>query len=115
MATFEERLTKLRTKAGVSQQAIGDALNVSRWAVHNYEAGKNRPDFDRPGRLFRRLPGLSGRTLRPPGTQPVEAAFMAARSQEQARPCWNCNRSNIAIDTSEQEQIEPVDKLGESL
>ena len=32
MATFEERLTKLRTKAGVSQQAIGDALNVSRWA-----------------------------------------------------------------------------------
>ena len=29
MATFEERLTKLRTKAGVSQQAIGDALNVS--------------------------------------------------------------------------------------
>ena len=41
MATFEERLTKLRTKAGVSQQAIGDALNVSRWAVHNYEAGKN--------------------------------------------------------------------------
>ena len=58
MATFEERLTKLRTKAGVSQQAIGDALNV---------------------------------------------------------PCWNCNRSNIAIDTSEQEQIEPVDKLGESL
>ena len=46
MATFEERLTKLRTKAGVSQQAIGDALSVSRWAVHNYEAGKNRPDFD---------------------------------------------------------------------
>ncbi|EHM40469.1 hypothetical protein HMPREF0372_03540 [Flavonifractor plautii ATCC 29863] len=40
---------------------------------------------------------------------------MAARSQEQARPCWNCNRSNIAIDASEQEQIEPVDKLGESL
>ena len=21
-------------------------MNVSRWAVHNYEAGKNRPDFD---------------------------------------------------------------------
>ena len=112
MATFEERLTKLRTKAGVSQQAIGDALNVSRWAVHNYEAGKNRPDFDG---LFRRLPGLSGRTLRPPGAQPVGGDLAAARSQEQARPCWNCNRSNIAIDTSEQEQIEPVDKLGESL
>ena len=44
MATFEERLVELRTKAGVSQQAIGDVLEVSRWAVHNYEAGKNRPD-----------------------------------------------------------------------
>ena len=40
MATFEERLTKLRTKAGVSQQAIGDALNVSRWAVTIMRLGK---------------------------------------------------------------------------
>ena len=54
MATFEERLTKLRTKAGVSQQAIGDALNVSRWAVHNYEAGKNRPDAPTAGSATRR-------------------------------------------------------------
>ena len=46
MATFEERLTKLRTKAGVSQQAIGDALNVSGWAVHTYDPVKTRPDFD---------------------------------------------------------------------
>ena len=112
MATFEERLTKLRTKAGVSQQAIGDALNVSRWAVHNYEAGKNRPDFDGLIALADyfdvSLDYLVGRSDR-------REALVAARSQEQARPCWNCNRSNIAIDTSEQEQIEPVDKLGESL
>ena len=107
MATFEERLTKLRTKAGVSQQAIGDALNVSRWAVHNYEAGKNRPDFD--GLIA--LADYFDVSL----DYLVGAALVAARSQEQARPCWNCNRSNIAIDTSEQEQIEPVDKLGESL
>ena len=46
MATFEERLVELRTNAGVSQQTIGDVLEVSRWAVHNYEAGKNRPDFN---------------------------------------------------------------------
>ena len=46
MATFEERLVELRTKAGVSQQTIGDVLEVSRWAVHNYEAGKNRPAFN---------------------------------------------------------------------
>ena len=33
MATFEERLTKLRTKAGVSQQAIGDALNAGQFTI----------------------------------------------------------------------------------
>ena len=84
MATFEERLTKLRTKAGVSQQAIGDALNVSRWAVHNYEAGKNRPDFDGlialadyfdvsldylVGRSDRRERNPEGETLRPPAVR----------------------------------------------
>ena len=84
MATFEERLTKLRTKAGVSQQAIGDALNVSRWAVHNYEAGKNRPDFDGlialadyfdvsldylVGRSDRRERNPSGRPLWPPAVR----------------------------------------------
>ena len=46
MATFEERLIALRTKTGLSQQAVGDILGVSRWAVHNYETGKNRPDFN---------------------------------------------------------------------
>lgn len=46
MATFEERLAALRTAAGVSQQTIGDMLGVTRWSVHNYETGKNRPDYD---------------------------------------------------------------------
>lgn len=46
MATFEERLTALRAAAGVSQQTIGDMLGVTRWSVHNYETGKNRPDYD---------------------------------------------------------------------
>ena len=46
MATFEERLAALRTAAGVSQQTIGDMLGVTRWSVHNYEAGQNRPDYN---------------------------------------------------------------------
>ena len=46
MSTFEERLTALRTEAGVSQQSLGDMLGVTRWSIHNYEAGKNRPDFN---------------------------------------------------------------------
>ena len=59
MATFEERLTKLRTKAGVSQQAIGDALNVSRWAVHNYDAG----NATRRGGLYGRPQSGAGPAL----------------------------------------------------
>lgn len=46
MATFEERLLALRTEKKISQQALADYLGLSRWAVLNYEAGKNRPDYE---------------------------------------------------------------------
>lgn len=46
MASFEERLFHLRNEKGVSQQKIGEVLGVTRWSVHNYETGKNRPDYD---------------------------------------------------------------------
>ena len=103
-----DALTRALTAKGYSKMELIDAgLAV---------AGKNGGVYDKfRARLM--LPvidvdvykrqGLSGRTLRPPGAQPVGGDLAAARSQEQARPCWNCNRSNIAIDTSEQEQIEP--------
>ena len=45
MATFQERLIELRTQKNISQQALGDILGVSRWSVHNYETGKNYPDY----------------------------------------------------------------------
>ena len=46
MATFEERLTALRKKKGISQADLGEILGVTRWSVLNYEAGKNRPDYE---------------------------------------------------------------------
>lgn len=46
MATFEERLVTLRKEKGVSQAELGEVLGVTRWSVLNYEAGKNRPDYD---------------------------------------------------------------------
>lgn len=46
MATFEERVLALRTEKHITQQALADYLNVSRWSIHNYEAGKNRPDYE---------------------------------------------------------------------
>ena len=46
METFEERLALRRREKGISQKELGDFLGVSRWSVLNYEAGKNRPDFE---------------------------------------------------------------------
>lgn len=46
MATFEERLVSLRKERNISQRELGTVLDVSRWAVLNYEGGKNRPDYD---------------------------------------------------------------------
>lgn len=46
MATFEERLAALRKEKGISQAVLGEVLGVSRWSVLNYEAGKNKPDYD---------------------------------------------------------------------
>lgn len=47
MATFEERLAALRKEKGISQADLGEILGVTRWSVLNYEAGKNRPDYER--------------------------------------------------------------------
>lgn len=46
MATFEERLFELRTAKKISQQTLAEYLGVRRWSVHNYESGKNRPDYE---------------------------------------------------------------------
>ena len=46
MATFEERLIQLRTAKKISQQTLAEYLGVSRWSVHNYARGKNRPDYE---------------------------------------------------------------------
>ena len=46
MASFEERLSAVREERQAFQQTIGAMLGVTRWSVHNYEAGKNRPDSD---------------------------------------------------------------------
>ena len=46
MATFEKRLMALRKEKGISQADLGEILGVTRWSVLNYEAGKNRPDYD---------------------------------------------------------------------
>lgn len=43
--TFAERLCYARSKKGVSQQTVADALSVSRNLLSNYERGTRQPDF----------------------------------------------------------------------
>ena len=46
MATFEQRLSELRKEKKISQEELGAVIGVTRWSVLNYEAGKNRPDYE---------------------------------------------------------------------
>ena len=41
-----EKIYNLRTKAGISQEALGDELGVTRQAVSNWEVGKSTPDVN---------------------------------------------------------------------
>ena len=54
-----EMIKKYRKEAKISQQALADALGVTRNTVINWESGKYRPDAD----LFPPLCGLLGITL----------------------------------------------------
>lgn len=44
MANFSERIKELRRKNGLSQEALGNILNVKQDAISTYERGKNYPE-----------------------------------------------------------------------
>lgn len=46
MATFPERLRKLRIERGWSQEELGRRINVTKVSVSGYEKGKRNPDTD---------------------------------------------------------------------
>lgn len=50
MANFAERIKELRIAQGMSQDAVGQIIDVKRYSVCGYEKGKNFPD----------VPGLIG-------------------------------------------------------
>lgn len=49
--TIGERIAQLRRAAGLSQEQLAEALEVSRQAVSKWETGQALPDIDRIGRL----------------------------------------------------------------
>lgn len=45
VASFNSRLRALRTKAGLSQQQLGDKIGVSKSSINMYERGEREPSF----------------------------------------------------------------------
>ncbi|WP_312097162.1 helix-turn-helix transcriptional regulator [Niallia sp.] len=43
---FPERLRYLRKSAKISQQTLGDAMNVTKVSISGYETGNRKPDTD---------------------------------------------------------------------
>ena len=43
---FPERLRQLRKSANISQQTLGDAMNVTKVSISGYETGNRKPDTD---------------------------------------------------------------------
>lgn len=46
MSTLSERLKELRKAKGLTQQQLGDLLQVSKQAIANIEVGHNNPSLD---------------------------------------------------------------------
>ena len=46
MRTVGNNIRKYREKAGISQEALAEKLNVTRQAVSNWELSKTEPDID---------------------------------------------------------------------
>ena len=46
-----EYLKKLRNDKGISQDALGEALGISRQSVSKWEQGNSTPDIDNIGKL----------------------------------------------------------------
>ena len=46
MNLFNKRLKKLRIDAGMTQQQLGDLINVTKVSICNYESGNRMPSID---------------------------------------------------------------------
>ncbi|WP_238473354.1 helix-turn-helix domain-containing protein [Desulforamulus profundi] len=46
MGIFRQRMKELRESRGLTQQALGDALNIGKSAIALYETEKRQPDPD---------------------------------------------------------------------
>ena len=77
-----EYLKKLRTEKGLSQDALGEVLGISRQSVSKWEQGNSTPDIDNIGKLAE-FYGVSIDSLVKGEAQEEEAENTTAESEEE--------------------------------
>ena len=77
-----EYLKKLRTEKGLSQDALGEVLGISRQSVSKWEQGNSTPDIDNIGKLAE-FYGVSIDSLVKGEAQEEEAENATAESEEE--------------------------------
>lgn len=73
MATFADTLKQLRTKAGLSQEGLARAADLSIGAIRDYEQGKKEPSLRSAFKLARAL-GVDCTAFQTDDTGQAEAA-----------------------------------------
>ena len=91
---FKDKLKKLRTEAGLSQEALGSAVHISRSAIAKYENGNGKPSVDTLKALAMYF-GVSECELK--GDEEIAIDPRVARElprdvRERNRPCDACRR-----------------------
>ena len=77
-----EYLKKLRTEKGLSQDALGEVLGISRQSVSKWEQGNSTPDIDNIGKLAE-FYGVSIDSLVKGEAQEEEVENATAESEEE--------------------------------
>ena len=95
--TFGEKLQKLRTRAGLSQDQLAELLDVSRQAVSKWERNEAMPEAEKLVRISRQF-GVSTDYLLLEELEAVSYTHLSLRWQGFCGP--SCpQRSDLCIDT----------------
>ena len=79
-----EYLKKLRTEKGLSQDALGEVLGISRQSVSKWEQGNSTPDIDNIGKLAEFYGVSIDSLVKGEAQEEKEAENTTAESEEEA-------------------------------
>ena len=95
--TFGEKLQKLRSREGLSQDALAELLDVSRQAVSKWERNEAMPEAEKIVRISRRFGVTTDYLLMEDAPErPTGSGREFLRAWETGMPggggCWGCPR-----------------------